>query len=170
MLRDNLPPESVQWFDKSKQFINLALEEIRNISHRLAPSFFDETTIEDTFKELLDNFNTEKKYNIHLDIDFGKVKKKLSSEIQLNLYRILQEQMRNIVKYAHASHINVALIIEPNKLVFLIEDDGVGFDYQLAKRGIGLANIRRRAELFSGSMEIISKVNEGCKLVVQIPF
>ena len=170
MLRDNLPPESVQWFDKSKQFINLALEEIRNISHRLAPSFFDETTIEDTFKELLDNFNTEKKYNIHLDIDFGKVKKKLSSEIQLNLYRILQEQMRNIVKYAHASHINVALIIEPNKLVFLIEDDGVGFDYQLAKRGIGLANIRRRAELFSGSMEIISKVNEGCKLMVQIPF
>ena len=169
MLRDNLPPESVQWFNKSKQFINLALEEIRNISHRLAPSFFDETTIEDTFQELLDNFNTEKKYNIHLDIDFGKVKKKLGSEIQLNLYRILQEQMRNIVKYAHASNIKVSLIIENKKIVFCIEDDGVGFDYQLAKRGIGLANIRRRAELFSGNMEIISKVNEGCKLVVQIP-
>jgi PAS domain S-box-containing protein len=169
MLRDNLPPESVQWFNKSKQFINLALEEIRNISHRLAPSFFDETTIEDTFQDLLDNFNTEKKYNIHLDIDFGNVKKKLSSEIQLNLYRILQEQMRNIVKYAHASQINVTLLIDPEKLVFNIEDDGIGFDYQLAKRGIGLANIRRRAELFSGSMEIFSKVNEGCKLVVQIP-
>jgi PAS domain S-box-containing protein len=169
MLRDNLPPESVQWFNKSKQFINLALDEIRNISHRLAPSFFDETTLDDTFQELLDNFNTEKKYLINLDIDFGKVKKKLSSEIQLNLYRILQEQMRNIVKYAHASKIKVSLLIEANKIVFQIEDDGVGFDYRLAKRGIGLANIRRRTELFSGKMEIITKINEGCKLVVQIP-
>jgi len=169
MLRDNLPPESVQWFNKSKQFINLALEEIRNISHRLAPSFFDETTIEDTFQELLDNFNNEKKFSINLNIDFGKVKKKLNSDMQLHLYRILQEQMRNIVKYAHATQIHVSMIFEPENLTFIIEDDGVGFDYQLVRRGIGMANIRRRAELFSGSMEIISKPNEGCKLVVQIP-
>ena len=145
------------------------MEEIRNISHRLAPTFFDATTIEDTFHELIDNFNTEKKFTANIDIDFGKLKNKLSSEMQLNLYRILQEQMRNIVKYAHASKVNVSIIIENKKLTFIIEDNGVGFDYQLAKRGIGLANIRRRTELFSGIMEIISKPNEGCKLILQIP-
>jgi signal transduction histidine kinase len=85
------------------------------------------------------------------------------------MYRILQEQLRNIVKYAYASRINVSLKVESNILVFQIEDDGVGFDYQLVKRGIGLANIRRRTELFSGKMEIISKVNKGCKLLVEIP-
>ncbi len=169
MLKDKLPPESIQWHLKSKQFINLALEEIRNISHRLAPSFFDYTTIEDTFKELVDNFNIEKKLEVSFNFDLSSVIEKLNSDLQLNLYRILQEQLRNISKYAQAQHIKVDISADQQNLVLCIHDDGVGFDYDLVKKGIGLANIKRRAELFGGIMEIESSPGKGCLLCVTIP-
>jgi len=104
-----------------------------------------------------------------MNIDFAKVNKKLSSDIQLNLYRILQEQMRNIVKYANASKIKISLQFDIDKLIFTIEDNGIGFDYLTVKKGIGLANISRRAELFSGTMEIDSSPKQGCKMIIQIP-
>jgi PAS domain S-box-containing protein len=169
MLKDKIDPNALYWLNKSKEFVNLALEEIRNISHRLAPSFFGETTIEDTFIELLNNFNADNRYSLKMNIDFAKVNKKLSSDIQLNLYRILQEQMRNIVKYANASKIKISLQFEIDKLIFTIEDNGIGFNYLSVKKGIGLANISRRAELFSGTMEIDSSPNQGCKMIIQIP-
>ena len=170
MLKDNIPPESEQWFNKSKQFINLALDEIRNISHRLAPSFFDYSTIEDTFQELIDNFNVEKKHEVSMHFELVGFDEKLNSEIQLNLYRILQEQLRNIIKYAKATKIKVALKTEEDILKFIISDNGIGFNYEITKKGIGLANIRRRAELFSGSMQIETSPGNGCTLIVRIPF
>lgn len=169
MLNDRLLPESEQWHRKSIQFINLALDEIRNISHRLAPSFFDESTIESTFRELLDNFNVKQQYDITLDIDFTFMKSRLNTDLQLNLYRILQEQMRNIVKYAEATQLRIACSEEDGHIRFTVADNGVGFDISTVKKGIGLANIRRRAELFNGSMDIDSCPGQGCTLHIRIP-
>ncbi len=170
MLKDKLPPESSHWFNKSKQYINLALEEIRNISHRLAPSFFDDTTIEDTFQELIDSFNIENKYETTLKIDFSAIQDKINSEIRLNLFRILQEQMRNIIKYANATKINISIEVENHTIKFIIADNGIGFDYNLVKKGIGLANMKRRVELFSGNLEIESKPGLGCKIICYFPY
>jgi PAS domain S-box-containing protein len=169
MLKENITPESVQWINKSKQFLNLALDEIRNISHRLAPSFFDFTTIEDTFKELLEGFNLEKKHEISLSVDFEKLKHIINSDIQLNLYRILQEQLRNIQKYANASKIEVIIKTESDAIIFIIADNGIGFDVHQTKKGIGLSNIRRRTELFSGNMEIETSPGNGCRINIKLP-
>lgn len=169
MLKDHIPEESAIWLNKSKEFINLALEEIRSISHRLAPSFFDFTTIEETFKELLDTFNIDKKYEIKFNIDFSKIQGRINSDIQLNLYRILQEQLRNISKYANAKKITIDSIFEKNEFKLYIIDDGIGFDFLHVKKGIGLANIRRRAELFSGRMDVVSSIGNGCKLIISLP-
>ena len=169
MLKDNLPPNAEQWFNKSKQFINLALEEIRNISHKLAPAFFDYTTIEDTFQELLNDVNINSKYKIKLNIEEEVLNHKINSELQLNLYRILQEQLRNIIKYANADRIDIELSMEKEQLLFNISDNGIGFHYEEVKKGIGLSNIKRRAELFFGKMEIDSAPGKGCKMTISIP-
>lgn len=169
MIKDKLPTESVQWHRKSKQFVELALEEIRNISHRLAPSFFDYTTIESTFKELLEDFNIDNKYELSFNFDLQSIKEKINGELQLNLYRIIQEQLRNIAKYSHASKVKVDVSADNFQLVLCIHDDGVGFEYEKVKKGIGLANIRRRAELFGGIMEIESAPGKGCMICVTIP-
>ncbi len=169
MLKDHISDESVIWLNKSKEFINLALKEIRSISHRLAPSFFDFTTIEDTFKELMDTFNIDKKYEINFNIDFSKLDGRINVDMQLNLYRILQEQLRNISKYANAQKISIESFIENDEFKFYIIDDGIGFDFLRVKKGIGLANIKRRAELFSGRMDIVSSKGMGCKLIITLP-
>ncbi len=169
MLGNFVPNEAENWLQKSKKFVGLALEEIRNISHRLAPSFFDEKTIEETYHELLININPNNKYETSLSINYKQIKHRLNSDIELNLYRIIQEQLRNIQKYANARKIEISLSIENNMLMLVIADDGVGFEYFNVKKGIGLANIRRRAELFSGTMEVDSKPGEGCRLIIRIP-
>lgn len=169
MLKDTIPGTSEKWFNKTRQYISMALDEIRNISHRLAPSFFDYTTIEDTFRELLNDFNIDKKHEVSIGVHHEIIDYKLSSDLQLNLYRILQEQLRNISKYAHAKNVSVNLSIQKNKLQMEIEDDGIGFNFTEVKKGIGLSNIKRRCELFSGNMDIVSSPGNGCKLTLTLP-
>ena len=92
----------------------------------------------------------------------------LSQEIQLNIYRVLQEQLTNIVKHSNASSIEVRLDVN-KALHFQISDNGVGFDVTTFKSGIGLANIKKRVELISGEITINSSPNKGCTIHIEIP-
>jgi PAS domain S-box-containing protein len=169
MLKDSIPSSKIMWFNQCKEYITLASREIRNLSHRLAPTFFDDTTLEEAFKRLFTTFHIDKEYKILLHFDDAAKEYPLPLEIQLNLYRILQEQLRNILKHAHAGFIEVVVLIHDHQLEMSISDDGVGFNTDILKAGIGLANIKRRAELFSGMFEIESSPGHGCKIVIRIP-
>ena len=169
MLKKSLAPSKMQLFNQCRENIILATEEIRNLSHRLAPAFFDNSTMEEAFKRLLDTFNIEEQLEILLSFNDSVKKYPLSLEIQLNLYRILQEQLKNILKYAKATLIEVDVDINNNNLKMRISDNGIGFKVDTGKRGIGLANMKRRAELFSGKFEIESSPGNGCIIVINIP-
>lgn len=169
MLKDALPPSRIEMFDKCREYISLSLAEIRNLSHRLAPAFFNEETLEEAFGRLIDMCNVEKKLAVSLQFDEQVNSDLVSREIQLNLYRILQEQLKNILKYANASVIEVQVLIEGNKLRMLVADNGVGFNVDSIKTGIGFANMKRRAELFSGKFDIISSPGKGCAVSMEIP-
>ena len=146
-----------------------ALEEIRNISHRLAPSFFDYNTLEDTFSELLNNFNIQRQYKTQLNISEEVLSFEIGNDLRLNLYRIAQEQLRNVFKYANAKNVTLSITSDESNLILSIQDDGIGFELTEVKRGIGLSNMRRRAELFSGKTEIITSKGKGCCVTIQIP-
>jgi PAS domain S-box-containing protein len=169
MLKNSLQPETKEFFDQTREYITLATEEIRNLSHRLAPAFLDESTLVDAFEHLLVSFNIDRKYEILLNFDGPSKRSPFSRDMQLNLYRILQEQMKNILKYANATRIEVEVIINNNILKMRIADNGVGFDTDESKGGIGLANMTRRSELFSGNFAIHSTVGNGCEILVEIP-
>jgi PAS domain S-box-containing protein len=169
MLQDGVPESSTVWLNKSQHFIKLALEEIRNLSHRLAPSIFGNSNLEDIFSELLLNINFESQLSTKLNIEFDELKYKLSNDLQLNLYRIAQEQLRNIIRHAKANSIKISIYVESGFLKMEISDNGIGFDESIIKKGIGLSNIKRRIELFNGEMQIISSLNNGCNLIATIP-
>lgn len=156
-------------FQKCREYINLATQEIRNLSHRLAPAFFNDSTLEEAFDILLRNCNIENKYKVSLFFDPAIEKLDINLDLQLNLYRILQEELRNILKYAQCKTIEVDLIISNNKLKMRVADDGIGFDVNAVKAGIGISNMRRRAELFHGEFAIFSSPGNGCELVISIP-
>jgi signal transduction histidine kinase len=87
----------------------------------------------------------------------------------LHIFRILQEQLKNIVKYAKADTVSISLKNCANQFCLTIEDDGVGFDIKQKRSGIGLTNIRNRVESYNGTLEIVSSPGNGCKLLIKIP-
>jgi signal transduction histidine kinase len=97
----------------------------------------------------------------------------LSPEAETNLYRITQEALNNIAKYADASSVEVLLKRRGDTLVLLIQDDGVGFD--VAEFGgrklktMGLVGMRERAGLVGGTFQIESASGEGTTVYVQVP-
>ncbi|HTE27686.1 PAS domain-containing sensor histidine kinase [Flavitalea sp.] len=169
MLKNSIDPAGTRLFDQCKQYISMALNDIRNVSHRLAPAFHEESTMEEALRNLIRNSNPGNNHKIAMKFSELVNKSRLGRELQLNLYRILQEQLRNINKYANAQSITIDVDIEEQNLIMKIIDDGVGFDISEVKAGIGLSNMKRRAELFAGKMNIDSSPGEGCKITVEIP-
>lgn len=169
VLAKSVNPCGLELFQQCRDYINLATQEIRNLSHRLAPAFFNDSTLEEAFGILLNNANIEKKYNVTLYFDEAVNESNINRDLQLNLYRILQEQLRNILKYAQCKNIEVDLLISNHKLKMRIADDGVGFDINAVKGGIGLSNMKRRVELFDGRFDVYSSHGNGCELVIDIP-
>jgi PAS domain S-box-containing protein len=168
-LVNSIPSEKMTAFKKCKEYIVLASSEIRNISHRLAPAFFDDIPLEQVFRKLLASFNLDEKHTVLLYMDASVSSCPLSIELQLTLYRILQEQLRNIVNYSHASVIEIKVSIDEGQLTMIVRDNGVGFFIDTAKCGIGLSNMKRRAELLSGNLQIDSSPGTGCKITVAVP-
>ena len=168
MIKKYIEPTAEQWYINTKEYINMASDEIRNLSHRLAPAFFDDSSFEVAIEILINSFNVADAYEIDLHFDNKINDDDLTLEMQLNLYRIVQEQLRNILKYSKATKITLEFFVENNMLVLRLSDNGVGFITENAKSGIGLANMKRRAELFSGTFSIKSSPGNGCVMTVSI--
>ena len=169
MLKRSLPATELRWFDDCNKYIRMASDEIRNLSHRLAPAFFDGSTLENAFNALLKTFNIDERYTVMLDFDEAIGKDTINLDLQLNLYRILQEQLKNILKYAKASVIKVEVTLVNNRINMSVVDDGVGFNIAAVKGGIGISNMRRRVELFFGQFELFSSPGNGCTITISIP-
>jgi PAS domain S-box-containing protein len=169
MIRPSLEPSVMQSYNQSCDAILLATKEIRNLSHRLAPAFFDNTKLEEAFESLLKTFNVAEKYNISMYFDERSKNILIDQEIQLNLYRILQEQLRNIIKHSMCTDIAISVFVFHNRLHMRIADNGVGFEVNDVKKGIGLANMKRRTELFSGIFYINTSRGKGCEVMIIIP-
>jgi PAS domain S-box-containing protein len=168
-LKHSLKPVVMPSYNQSCDSILLATNEIRNLSHRLAPAFFDNTRLEEAFESLLNTFNIEDKYNISVHFDQHAKNILIDQELQLNLYRILQEQLRNIIKHSGCTDIEVNVLVYNNRLQMRIADNGVGFEVNQVKRGIGLANMKRRARLFGGKLHINTRPGKGCEVTILIP-
>ena len=161
-------PNGELFLKQCHDYIMMAIDEIRQLSHRLVPVFFKEETLKDTFERLLKTMNVDNKYKVKLYFDsFEKIE--IGNDIQLNLYRILQEQLNNIVKYSGANELEISVRLHANSLRLTIHDNGKGFDTNVVRTGIGLRNIQKRTELFLGSFSLQSSEGNGCTLTVEIP-
>lgn len=168
-MKPSLSGPVIDLYNQSSDGIMMAIEEIRNLSHRLAPAFFDNTKLEESFKSLFKTFNVTNTYNISMNFDNCAKIYPITQEIQLSLYRILQEQLRNIITHAKCTSIQVDVFIKNDKLQMRIADNGIGFNMTQIKEGIGLSNMKRRAEIISGEFHINSSLGKGCEISIAIP-
>ncbi len=97
----------------------------------------------------------------------------LPESLKVAIYRIIQEALTNISKYAQASQVRIHLSQEANPvnpgLVLTIEDDGVGFVRSQTRSGFGLQGIEERTQALDGRFEITTAIGQGCKIQVQLP-
>jgi PAS domain S-box-containing protein len=167
LLRDN--PEKVPELAQiCIDNIKLAINENRKIAHELVtPDIEGETLlflVERLRKNMLHpaGIRTDflyENFNEHL----------LSDDQKLAIYRILQEQCSNILKYAKATTVSVTLITEYNVFLMKIRDNGQGMTVDKKNKGIGLQNIAGRLSVFDGHMTITSSPGQGFLLEAEMP-
>ncbi len=144
-----------------------AIDELRKLSHEIAPVTFEKRSLKDIFETLLAGINPHKQFNIHFEFD--EMVNGIDDDIQLNLYRILQGQVKNIIKYSGANVIEVKLSCTGSMVKMRIFDNGRGFDTRKPRKGIGLNNIKNRAESFGGKFTLHSSPGMGCEIIIEIP-
>ena len=96
----------------------------------------------------------------------------MDADIETGLYRFSQETLTNAVKHSGAEHFRLSIIKSYPKIIFLAEDDGVGFDSQSLgsdERGLGLIGMRERAYLLGGTFQLRSTKGEGTRIRIEIP-
>ena len=153
---------------KASEYVNEAIEEIRKLSKSLVSPSLGNITLKQALNDLADEVNKSSAIQIKLDYEIqeGKI---IGSKKELMIYRVVQEQINNILKHSEAKNATIELRTKEAFLILTITDDGIGFDTIERPKGIGLQNISSRVEFYSGKLEIISKTGKGCKLKITIP-
>ncbi|WP_132054783.1 response regulator [Pseudocnuella soli] len=151
---------------KSIQNVAQVMDEIRKLAKELIlPGNLKELglvySVEDLAKEMLEPQGIQRHCHI---ATIPRVEQ--SEDLKLNIFRMVQEQLCNIVKYAAASSVTIQLFEKNGQVHLHITDDGRGFDPLVKHKGVGLTNIISRAQLFSGQVTINSYPGGGCNLQV----
>jgi len=153
---------------QTEDYIKHVADEVRRLSHELAPVSFNDFSLKQVFDILISNMNAGKLFTIKMEIaHLDNVV--VPVDLKINFYRILQEQLNNIIKHAHAKEVIITLTKEDEVLKLLIADDGKGFDTKIISTGIGLENIKRRVKLFSGNFSLHTAPGKGCEIIVEVP-
>jgi len=144
--------------------------EIRRLSYRLHPTLLSDLGL----RPALDLYLKEVATHSKLNIDFRMVgfDRRLNADMETILYRFSQEALTNTLNHGQAKKFQLSIIKSYPKVIFLAEDDGIGFDGQISgksKRSLGLLGMRERTSLMEGSFQIKSRPGEGTRIRIEIP-
>jgi len=157
--------ENISMLYKAKEMVTEAQQEIRLLSASIKPPVFSLMTLSQSLDKLIADIIRVKKISFHIhtsDLD----EEELDDQHKLLIYRIVQEQLNNIIKYADAAHIDISVSSNADTIHVRVSDDGKGFDPKEMNTGLGLRNIQTRLQLYKGQMKIESSPGNGCKLIV----
>lgn len=153
---------------KSTQYLQLCIDEIRSISKRLSAPTLGQISLTDSIHELVESINITNKLQIHFRFE-GFELVSVSQDVHLTIYRIIQEQLNNILKHAMAQHVFIEISNTVQHLLLVIRDDGQGFNLRDKRRGIGITNMITRAENMHGKLHLQTAPGKGCVLTVTLP-
>lgn len=158
--------------DEAKKMTSNAMNEVKDIAHSLRPSSLDDLGFLPALNTYVAQY--KKTYSIEVNLNVVGDQKRLDSEVETALYRICQESLMNVAKYARASIIDVTIDNSEQEIVLTVHDNGIGFaidDYLKSdgRKGIGLFSMNERAELLGGSFYIDTAINKGTTITVRIP-
>ena len=143
--------------------------ELHRLSHDLHPAWLERTGLAASIRRVCTELASA--HRIAIDVESAEVPAQLTNDVELCLYRIVQEALHNVVKHSGATRVTVRLEVAPGEIVLNVVDDGKGFD-PVAERpmnGVGLVSMRERARQVDGSVTLTSKPGSGTHLHVRVP-
>ena len=161
----NFPIETLK--ERSSLLLKQTLDEIKGFIHDMHPRSLNELGLERTIWETVEHVNQSK----HLKVVFKSqnIPQKLSQNIEINLFRVVQELIQNAIKHSKASEVFLDLRFENQVLSLKYDDNGKGFDTTLIEnRGNGLLNMQQRIELLKGTFTVSSAPNQGTTVSIAV--
>jgi PAS domain S-box-containing protein len=168
-----LSPERLEQLCRVHSQIKDASHEVRHICRNLRPSIIDNLGLLPAVKWLAEHMDEE--YGVATEINIIGEERRFLPEVEVTLFRIIQEALRNVAKHAQATQAHVAINFKKDETIVIIADNGAGFELpasrgELARHGkLGIDGMFTRARLAGGTMDIQSKPGFGTTIVVVIP-
>jgi signal transduction histidine kinase len=156
-------------FDKTESLIDEAYLKVRSIAHAKNAGVIAKQGLLLAIQMMAEKISSADKIKIDV-IDFG-LDKRLENNIEMTVFRIIQELITNIIKHANAKNATINISLYDKNLNIIIEDDGIGFEIKKVnlKDGMGISSIKTRVEHLKGTFEVDSSLGNGSSIIIDIP-
>lgn len=161
------PEEAKKLVEVAKNEVSKSLEELRNVVKTLRKPIEFDAPLKESIRNLVETYSSLKgiKTNLEIDEDIPQ----LSDDYKITLFRVCQEALTNIEKHSRASEIWIKLKKNEGKIVFEVEDNGVGFSKNPKENSFGLTGLRERAKIFKGDFFFENRKEGGARIIFSLP-
>ncbi len=164
---EGLRKPSNKQYKKAYTLLNDAIQEVRNVSHNLENGTLNKFGITAAVEDLCESISSSQ--IIKAECISHALEDRLGFELEVVIYRVIQELVKNVLYHSKADELTVQLIRSKNFINITVEDNGVGFDHTEATNGMGFNNIEARIEPFGGIISVDSQKEAGTIITVDIP-
>ncbi len=169
-LDDGLEQEE---FSRTINILDSTIQEVRDIARNLRPVNIDELGLLTVIRSLCNNVAREAKLKYQIQLPENSLQ--LNKDVEVCMYRLLQESLNNIMRHSKAKSFTVDMLIEEDSVLFAITDDGIGFkpkkllSDKYISEGMGLMGMQESVERLNGSFKIETEYNKGTKIITKFP-
>lgn len=166
---DRFPSEKRVQYSEANRILDEACQELRRISHELSAVILSQFGLKAQLEAFANILRNSGKYEVELDLHA--LEGRFDKKIEINIYRIVQELVSNIIKHAKADKISISANHFENMINIIVEDNGEGFDdtQALQKPGMGFMSLQARTHDMKGHMFIDTRIGRGTTISVDIP-
>lgn len=157
-----------QSFEKTIQLVDESCKEVRSVSHNMMPNALLKSGLISGIRDFVNKLDSRV---IKINLFTDGLNEKLDENIEMVLYRVIQECVNNVIKHAEATHLDISMIKDEDGISVSIEDNGKGFNINDKNNfeGIGLKNIITRIQYLKGTVEWDSSIGKGTVVTIQLP-
>jgi signal transduction histidine kinase len=154
-------------WNRSMELVHRASRDVRNISHSLSSSTLNELGIESALREIVADVSFADVMTFRVDTDG--IDASIPEDITLSLFRVAQELILNVVRHSRANEALVQLIRHDGRVILMVEDNGIGFEPDEPRKGMGTRNVEARVSALNGTVQFDSRPDHGTTVTIEVP-
>ena len=164
-LLESNPTEAKEFISEAKQLGATALKEVRQSVATLRSDIWRGQSLETAIASLIEDFHKSTGILPIFSLD---LQQQIPPEVKMAIYRIIQESLTNICKYATATEVEITIEAK-NDLYLIVRDNGRGFNPNQNTTGFGLQGMRERTQALGGKFKIVTAPAQGCQVIANFP-